>query len=188
MDFSNFWWGIFYEIAQIWMSLDLTDDQSTLVQVMAWCYQTTSHNLSHMTSLGHNELTLLPLDKMASILANHIFTWIFLNENDRIPIQISQRFVPRSPLDNKLALVQVMARHRTGHKPLSEPMMTQFTDAYIYIYIYVIPHPVASEHRWLVKAPRWIHSVPDVSGRRLWRRGYHARLWNLHDITNTSRL
>ena len=30
----------------------------------------------------------------------------------------------------------------------------------------IIPHPVASEHRWLVKAPRWIHSVPDVSGRR----------------------
>ena len=28
---------------------------------------------------------------------------------------------------------------------------------------------VASEHRWLVKAPRWIHSVPDVSGRRTLR-------------------
>ena len=114
------------------MSLDLTDDQSTLVPVMAWCHQTTSHNLSHMTSQGHNELTLLPLDKMASILANHIFTWIFLNENDRIQIQISLRFVPRSPLDSKPAVIQVMARHRTGDKPLSEPMMTQFTDAYIY--------------------------------------------------------
>ena len=28
------------------MSLDLTDDQSTLVQVMAWCSQATSHYLS----------------------------------------------------------------------------------------------------------------------------------------------
>ena len=32
-------WGIPCEIALIWMSLDLTDDQSTLVQVMAWCHQ-----------------------------------------------------------------------------------------------------------------------------------------------------
>ena len=39
-------WGISCEIALIWMSLDLTDDQSTLVQVMAWCHQATSHYLS----------------------------------------------------------------------------------------------------------------------------------------------
>ena len=51
----------------------------------------------------------------------------------------------------------------------------------------LIPHPVASEHRWLVTAPRWIHSVPDVSGRRSWCCGCYAWLWNLHDVTNTSR-
>ena len=51
---------------------------------------------------------------------------------------------------------------------------------------WIIPPPVTSEHRWLVKAPRWIHSVPDVSSRRFWRCGCHARLWNLHDDTNTS--
>ena len=39
-------WGISYEIALRWMPLDLTDDKSTLVQVMAWCRQTTSHYLS----------------------------------------------------------------------------------------------------------------------------------------------
>ena len=39
-------WGISCEIALIWMSLDWTDDQSTLVQVMAWCCQATSHYLS----------------------------------------------------------------------------------------------------------------------------------------------
>ena len=39
-------WGISCEIALIWMSLDFTDDQSTLVQVMAWCHQATSHYLS----------------------------------------------------------------------------------------------------------------------------------------------
>ena len=39
-------WGISCEIALIWMSLDFTDDQSILVQVMAWCHQATSHYLS----------------------------------------------------------------------------------------------------------------------------------------------
>ena len=50
-----------------------------------------------------------PLDKMAAILADDIFKGIFLNENDRILIQISLKFVPRGPVDNKWALVQVMA-------------------------------------------------------------------------------
>ena len=39
-------WGISSENALIWMSLDSADDQSTLVQVMAWCSQATSHYLS----------------------------------------------------------------------------------------------------------------------------------------------
>ena len=38
-------WGISCKIALRWMSLDLTDDKSTLVQVMAWCHQATSHYL-----------------------------------------------------------------------------------------------------------------------------------------------
>ena len=39
-------WGISCEVALISMSLGFTDDQSTLVQVMAWCLQATSHYLS----------------------------------------------------------------------------------------------------------------------------------------------
>ena len=68
---------------------------------------------------------------MAAILADEIFKGIFLNENDKIPIQISLKLVPRSPIDNKSALVRVMAWRRTGDKPLHEPMMTQFTDTYM---------------------------------------------------------
>ena len=30
-------WNIFCEIHLRWFALDLTDDKSTLVQVMAWC-------------------------------------------------------------------------------------------------------------------------------------------------------
>ena len=39
-------WGISCETAVRWMSLDLSDDKSALVLVMAWCRQATSHYLS----------------------------------------------------------------------------------------------------------------------------------------------
>ena len=73
----------------------------------------------------------VPLDKMAAISADDNSKCMFLNENDRIPIRISLEFDPRSPIDNKTALVQVMAWRRTGDKPLSEPMLAQFTDVYM---------------------------------------------------------
>ena len=68
---------------------------------------------------------------MAATLADDIFRCIFLNENERIPIRISPKFVPRNVIANKPALVQVMAWRRAGDKPLPEPMVTQFTDAYM---------------------------------------------------------
>ena len=68
---------------------------------------------------------------MAVILADNIFKCIFLNENDSILIQISLKFVPRSLIDNKPALVQVMAWRRTDDKLLPEPMLAQFPDAYM---------------------------------------------------------
>ena len=39
-------WGILWNRPLRWMPLDLADDKSTLVQVMAWCRQATSHYLS----------------------------------------------------------------------------------------------------------------------------------------------
>ena len=78
-----------------------------------------------------NGLSHLPLDKMAAILADNIFKRFFLNENVRISIQISLKFVPNGPSDNKSALVQVISWHRAGNKPLPEAMMTLFTDAYM---------------------------------------------------------
>ena len=39
-------------------------------------------------------LTHLPLDKMAASLADGIFRCILLNENDKITIQLSLKFVP----------------------------------------------------------------------------------------------
>ena len=72
---------------------------------------------------NETSLTHLPLDKMAAILADAIFKCIFLNENNIIPIQISLKFIHRSPLDNKPALVRVIVWRQVGDKPLHEPMM-----------------------------------------------------------------
>ena len=55
---------------------------------------------------------------MAAILPDAIFKCIFFDENDRIPIQISLKFVLKSPIDNKPAMVQVMAWRRPGDEPL----------------------------------------------------------------------
>ena len=55
--------------------------------------------------------------------ADDIFKCIFLNENVRIPIKISMKFVPKGQINNIPALVQIMAWCRPGNKPLSEPMV-----------------------------------------------------------------
>ena len=55
--------------------------------------------------------------------ADDIFKRIFFNENVWISIKISLKFVPKGPINNIPALVQIMAWHRWGDKPLSEPMM-----------------------------------------------------------------
>ena len=52
-----------------------------------------------------------------------IFKRIFLNENVWIPIKISLKFVPKGPINNIPAMVQIMAWRRPGDKPLSEPMV-----------------------------------------------------------------
>ena len=51
------------------------------------------------------------------------FKCIFLNENVWILIKVLLKFVPKGPINNILALVQIMAWCRPGDKPLSEPMM-----------------------------------------------------------------
>ena len=68
---------------------------------------------------------------MAAIFADDIFECIFMKETFCISIPISLKFVPKGPIDSKSALVQVMAWRWTGIKPLPEPMLTQFTDAYM---------------------------------------------------------
>ena len=59
------------------------------------------------------------------------FECIFLNENVWIPIQISLKFIPKGTINNMPALVKIMTWRRPGDKPLSEPVMAYFADAYM---------------------------------------------------------
>ena len=63
--------------------------------------------------------------------ADEIFRCIFVNENIYILTKISLKFVPEGTINNNLALVYIVAWRRIGDKPLSEPMLPRFTDAYI---------------------------------------------------------
>ena len=76
-------------------------------------------------------LTHLPLDKMAAFLQmifSDAFSWM---ENFCISFKISLKFVPKGPIDNNPAMVQIMAWGQIGDKLLSEPMLTWFTAAYM---------------------------------------------------------
>ena len=97
------------------------------------CHQTTSHYLnqccpSSMMSCGVIKLwcvnTLRPRQN-GRHFADDTFKRIFLNDNVRILIKISPKFVPEGPINNIPALVQIMAWRRPGDKPLSEAMMTR---------------------------------------------------------------
>ena len=68
---------------------------------------------------------------MEAISQTKFFKRIFLNENIWIPMQISLKFVPKGSINYIPVLVQIMAWRRLGDKPLSEPMMVSFTDAYM---------------------------------------------------------
>ena len=73
--------------------------------------------------------------------ADDLFKSIFFNENVWISIKFSLNLIPKGPIDNNPALVQLMAWHRAGDKPLSEPML-----------VMLLTHICVT---W----PQWVHST-----------------------------
>ena len=123
-------WGIFCKIALRWMSMDLTHDKSTLVQVMAWCRQATSHYLSQCwpRSLSPYGVTRPQWVKVCNLymfikvkqlwlfntlrprqngchFTEDICKCIFLNENAWISLKMLLKFVPKVPINNIPALI-----------------------------------------------------------------------------------
>ena len=80
--------------------------------------------------------------------ADDILKRIFFNENVWISIKISPKFVPKGPINNIPALVQIMAWPRPGNKPLSEPMMVS-----------LLTHICVTLPQWVKwSLPNWVWS------------------------------
>ena len=89
-------WGISYEIALWWMTLDLTDDKSTLIQVMDWCHQATSHYLSQCwpRSMSPNGVTK---PQWLNLLKRRFSDHAFMPHCTFSPHLLAQQGVRRAP-------------------------------------------------------------------------------------------
>ena len=65
-------------------------------------------------------------------VTDDIFKCIFMNEEVRIWIKISLKFVPKDLIDNNQTLDKIMYWRRIDAKPLSAPVLTIFSDAYVW--------------------------------------------------------
>ena len=103
-------WGICYEIALRWMPLDLTDDKSTSVQVMAWCRQATSHYLNQCWPRSPTPYGVTrPQWSQQKITKffKYIFKYIFCNKIYQFRIQFDLSLFIRVQL--------TMIQHRLTH-------------------------------------------------------------------------
>ena len=83
-----------------------------------------------------------------------IFKCIFLNENVWIAIKISLKFVPKGPINNIPALVQIMDWRRPGDRPLFEPMVVK-----------LLTHIC-------ITRPQWVNITSWYRGLLLWEDRY----------------
>ena len=97
-----------------------------------WFQDNLSQRCRHNESLVHLKwLTHLTVDKMAAIsqtIFSDAFSWM---KNITFWLNFSPESVSKGPTENDPALVQIRAWLQIGDKPLSEPILTRFTDAYM---------------------------------------------------------
>ena len=84
-----------------------------------------SQIIRYLSAIGTSKFTLTDWSETRWPPLSRHFQMHFL-EWKWIAIKISLKFVPKGPIDNIPALVQILAWHWTGDKPLSEPMMAWF--------------------------------------------------------------
>ena len=127
MDGKTVTWGMFRQAQQIIMLLlPFMIMRRVWRNFLGWSLTTAGTVEPH-----YNEWSLNTLRRRQDgrHFSDDILKYIFLNENIWIAINISLSFVPKGPIDNIPALVQIMAWRRSGDKPLSEPMMVSLLTA-----------------------------------------------------------
>ena len=135
------------------------NEVTSILGAYIWIYSMALHRNELLGPLPDNYILIITAHRLNTVLIlvmfintlrtrqnghhlpDDIFKCILLNENVWISIQISLNFVPKGPFSNITALVQIMAWHRPGDKPLSEPMMVS-----------LLTHICITQPRW-VKMP-----------------------------------
>ena len=125
---------------------------SDLTQVIGWCAEQainitwTNDDPGHWRIYAAQGFSELTPRQNGRHFADDIFMYIFLNENNWIPINISPKFVSNGPISNIPTLVHIMVWHRPGTKPLSEPI--------------IISSPTHISVTW----PRWVKILVAMGG------------------------
>ena len=105
----------------VWSSIELHDIAIQILLFLNFCLKVCIHFTC--TGIVWWIINTLRPRQNGCHFADDTFSRIFLNENVRILFKFSLKFVPKGPIDNIPALVQIMAWRRPGDKPLSEPTM-----------------------------------------------------------------
>ena len=85
-------------------------------------------------------------------IADDIFKIISLSENVLISIEISLKYVPKGPINNIPAPLQIIAWRRRGHKPLSELVMVS-----------LLTHIRVTRPQWVKQSHDRINLNPQVA-------------------------
>ena len=94
------------------------------------------------------------------------------NENVRISIKFSLKFVPKGPINNIPALVQILAWRRPGDKPLSEPIMVK-----------ILTHICVTQPQWVktwLSRSKYLHKRDPIV--HLTGQAMGCLLWIQHHI------
>ena len=141
---------------------------------MMWCNQIVISPLQAAECILYNQCsgcdavnTLRPRQN-GRHFADDTFKYIFLNENIIISAKISLQFVPKGPIDNIPALVQIMAWHQPGNKPLSEPMMVRLPT-----------HICVTQPQWVNSGVVWLNVFIDCL-TQVWARDIFCQPAQLH--------
>ena len=115
-------------------------------------YDMTISNVNTYTNRQLSHFNILRPRQNGRHFADDTFKYIFLNENVWNPIKISLKFVPKGPINNIPALVQIMAWRRPGDKPLSEPMVVSLPT-----------HICVARPQWVNIHIVYVHIKPNTS-------------------------
>ena len=115
---ESVWLGVGVSVCRFaWYSFQFqltlkTEDHHDVDLCCDWWY----HRLSYRQPAA-------PITYWDDIFTDDIFKCIFMNENVWISLKISLTYVPKVRINNITSLVQILAWHRLGDMPLSEPIM-----------------------------------------------------------------